>query len=315
MTLDKTIPSSATGRDMDSSPSPPSFTVQEALQVEYRHMASWYDWFWGSYLTKTLRLPLQLVLQAVQSQNTLGTDGRVVVADVACGTGVFLQRLGSAMMENKIHNSNDNDDNNSNSNNEARRMLECQLCGVEPSAEMLEQARCKFASNDSASTHQNDDHHSTPKQLLVPTFWQAPAESLPLEDASIDVVVATNAFHFFGNYPKALQEMRRVLKPSQSQEQGGGGSLIITDWCADYWIVRAYHWLEWLRWNVWHGYSDRYPGPLTSSALQTHVQDDGGFTEIHLERYRLRMFGFVYWGMQTLTAKRKSSSRGQDDTR
>jgi SAM-dependent methyltransferase len=39
------------------------------------------------------------------------------------------------------------------------------------------------------------------------------AESIPLPDKSVDVVIVAQAFHWF-NGPKALQEIYRVLKPS-----------------------------------------------------------------------------------------------------
>jgi hypothetical protein len=67
-------------------------------------------------------------------------------------------------------------------------------------------------------------------------------------------------------------EMKRLLKKN--------GTLIIVDWCADYRLVRMYHYLEGLRWNDrrrWGWFTffagrggndltledERYPGPLT----------------------------------------------------
>ena len=41
----------------------------------------------------------------------------------------------------------------------------------------------------------------------------AHAESLPLDDASTDAVVCTEAFHFFDR-PSALAEFRRILRPA-----------------------------------------------------------------------------------------------------
>jgi ubiquinone/menaquinone biosynthesis C-methylase UbiE len=54
----------------------------------------------------------------------------------------------------------------------------------------------------------------------------APAEDLPVPDASFDVVTCANAFHLVTDADKALAEFRRVLKP--------GGRLIILDWCREY---------------------------------------------------------------------------------
>jgi ubiquinone/menaquinone biosynthesis C-methylase UbiE len=44
------------------------------------------------------------------------------------------------------------------------------------------------------------------------TWLRAPAERLPFDDAVLDAVVTTSAFHFF-DQPAALQEFRRVLAP------------------------------------------------------------------------------------------------------
>jgi ubiquinone/menaquinone biosynthesis C-methylase UbiE len=57
-------------------------------------------------------------------------------------------------------------------------------------------------------------------------FTLSSASSLPFADGSFDVVVSANAFHYFGDPASALQDMRRVLKPS--------GRLVILDWCRDF---------------------------------------------------------------------------------
>ena len=44
------------------------------------------------------------------------------------------------------------------------------------------------------------------------TWLTAPAEQLPFDDASLDAVVTTSAFHWF-NQPAALREFHRVLSP------------------------------------------------------------------------------------------------------
>lgn len=50
---------------------------------------------------------------------------------------------------------------------------------------------------------------------------QGPAETLPFEDASFEVVVCRLTTHHFADLPKAVREMGRVLKP--------GGKLVIVD--------------------------------------------------------------------------------------
>jgi ubiquinone/menaquinone biosynthesis C-methylase UbiE len=57
-------------------------------------------------------------------------------------------------------------------------------------------------------------------------FQSATASVLPFADQSFDVVVCASAFHYFDAPIIALQEMRRVLKPT--------GRLMILDWCRDF---------------------------------------------------------------------------------
>jgi ubiquinone/menaquinone biosynthesis C-methylase UbiE len=272
--------------------------VFDAIKVEYKQMASWYDTFWHSYTlgmclllllllllvechsrrhsnevyilfilpssftvrmyynTETLKKPLSQVVQLG------GANANVV--DVGCGTGEFLRRLHQTCLP--ITN------NNLNNNN----LSKPKWIGVEPSKEMLDEAQKKF----------------DPTNSLV-DLKQAPAERLPIEDSTADLVVSTNAFHFFRDKQRALGEIKRIMKKN--------GTLIITDWCNDYWIVKFYHWLERVRWN-WR-FQDRYPGPQSKSELVKLVQI-AGFGNIQSEKYRVRVFWIFFWGMQTISAQK-----------
>lgn len=53
------------------------------------------------------------------------------------------------------------------------------------------------------------------------TLIQADVDAMPINDASVDYVLSTEAFHHYPDQPHALQEMYRVLKP--------GGTLTIAD--------------------------------------------------------------------------------------
>lgn len=229
--------------------------VFDAIKKEYKQMASWYDCFWHSYTRATLKAPLDLVSDELAPGGTL--------VDVACGTGEFLNLF--------YEKSNLGDS------------MKYKLIGIEPSQEMMEQARKKLESKRS-----NCDI-----ELKV-----SPAEYLPLSDSCADCVVSTNAFHFFRHKEQALKEMKRILKTD--------GKVIITDWCNDYFVVKLYHFMERLRWN-WR-FKDRYPGPLTKDELYGLIQS-AGFESIVISSYRVRVFLICLWGMQTITAIKKS-----DDT-
>ena len=71
------------------------------------------------------------------------------------------------------------------------------LWGLDPSAEMWSIARKSAAA-----------HH------LLAEFIQAGAESIPLDENSADTVVMTFTMCTIPDVPAALQEIRRVLKPS-----------------------------------------------------------------------------------------------------
>ena len=60
------------------------------------------------------------------------------------------------------------------------------------------------------------------------TFCAASAAALPFPDCSFDMIVSASALHYFDQPEVSLREMRRVLKP--------GGSVVIMDWCKDYFL-------------------------------------------------------------------------------
>ena len=228
--------------------------VYRALQVEYREMASWYDSFWRPYLDQTLRKPLDLLHQQVAAAH----PRRLTVADIGCGTGVYLQRFISQQREQ--------------ANDAGSKIQLPKLIGIEPSKAMLDQARLKFDDN-------------------IVDFQTAPAEKLPLPDESVDVVCSTSAFHFFRDKQRALVEMKRVLNKN--------GTLVITDWCNDYILVKLYHnVIERLRWI---GFKEGYPGPIGSKEMLELVTETG-FENIRIETYTIRFWWIVIWGMHTITA-------------
>ena len=72
-----------------------------------------------------------------------------------------------------------------------RDLHPAEVYGVDMSEGMLNQARAR-----SAGVH----------------WLRGPAEQLPFDDAALDAVVTTSAFHFF-DQPAALREFHRVLSP------------------------------------------------------------------------------------------------------
>ena len=92
----------------------------------------------------------------------------------------------------------------------AAKYPRARLAGIDPVPQMLKVARDKL---------------SDVVDLRV--GW---ANDLPWPDASFDVVVSCNMFHYITHPEDSIREMRRVLAP--------GGRLLITDWCDDYLMCR-----------------------------------------------------------------------------
>lgn len=99
----------------------------------------------------------------------------------------------------------------------ASRHPNSEIVGVDLSAEMLEQARQRL----------NGAVHRV-------RFVEAPAESLPLATASVDLVVCANALHLVPEPREAIREFSRVLAP--------GGTAIVLDWTLDSLPMRLLAW-------------------------------------------------------------------------
>ena len=235
----------------------------EALQFEYAAMAAWYDSFWSDYLNKTFQLPLQILMTRARSCSSIEDsveEAGIKQRDSAVTVVDIACGTGEFVKRAKQSLTKEDD-------NEGEGFA---FYGIEPCPEMLAEAR------------QKDDD----------VQWiESAAEAVPLSDATADVVCSTSAFHFFRNKPLALSQMHRILRP--------GGQLIITDWCADYFLVRLYHCFELLRWNF--RFSHRYPGPLPSKTLRQLVEE-AGYQDVRVETYTVRFWFAIIWGMQTVTA-------------
>jgi len=147
---------------------------------------------------------------------------------------------------------------------------EVEVVGVDPSVEMLNVARRRLT-----------DH------IQLEAGW---AESLPFHDDSYDAVLSCNAFHYWRQPAKALNEIARVLKPK--------GRLVITDWCDDYLACRICN----LYLRAFNRAHFRTYGARECEALIARA----GFHQIGIERYKINWL----WGMMTVTAL-SAKSRSQ----
>jgi len=114
-------------------------------------------------------------------------------------------------------------------------------------------------------------------------FLEGDAEKLPFDDARFQLVLSSNALHYFHDTNAALQEMRRVISPN--------GNLVITDWCRDYlWMKLLNRVLPWTQ----HAHVHTF----TTGELE-QVLSRSGFRVVHKSRKKISWF----WGLMTMHAK------------
>lgn len=136
------------------------------------------------------------------------------------------------------------------------------LHGTDPSSEMLEMARQKLDTS----------------VVLKP----GRADDLPFPDQVFDVVVSTNAFHYFRDPIAAIGEMARVLRPR--------GRLVITDWCDDFLACRLC--------NLWLRLFDPAHFRTYGQKEFRQLLEQAGFQITLLDRYKIDW----RWGLMTAVA-------------
>ena len=130
------------------------------------------------------------------------------------------------------------------------------LFGIDPVAEMLDVARGRL-----------------PAGIEL---REGSSDRLPYSEGAFDLVVSCSMFHYVADPLGALQEMKRVLAPE--------GTLVITDWCADYFVCRACEWYLSVFRNARYGIYRRR----------------AGFRDAAAERYKISWL----WGLMTATARK-----------
>ena len=151
------------------------------------------------------------------------------ILDIGCGTGTFLASC-------------------------LATGLDIEATGLDLSFSMIHKAKSKA------------DSIKAGKAAI--SFMVGDAEELPLESGYFDMIGCSNSFHHYPNQPKAVREMRRVLKPD--------GELIIVD-----------------------GYRDDPLGYLIYEVLTVAIEKDVGYCSRRRFTKLLKEAGFKKVNYQT----------------
>ena len=145
--------------------------------------------------------------------------------------------------------------------------------GLEPSAAMRKKAAAKIANRPFAIE-----------------FIDLPGEEIPLDDKSVDTVLLTYTLCTIGDTLRALEGMRRVLKP--------GGKLLFSEHGrAPDAAVRKWQ-------NRLNGVWGHIAGGCNINRDIPQLIKEGGFNITHLEQMYVpstpRVLGYTYWGEASL---------------
>jgi ubiquinone/menaquinone biosynthesis C-methylase UbiE len=146
----------------------------------------------------------------------------------------------------------------------AARYPGARLSGLDPVPQMLEVAKRKL---------------SPAVDLRV--GW---ANALPWPDASFDVIVSCNMFHYITHPVAAVKEMERVLVP--------GGQILITDWCDDYLACRLC--------NLYLKLTTKAHYRTYRQAECASLLQQAGHGQARIERYKISWL----WGLMTAIARK-----------
>lgn len=165
---------------------------------------------------------------------------------------------------------------------ELERHIQCKwpgvtVVGVDLCQKMVTHAREKFS-----------------KDLPI-RFLCANAQALPFPAGTFDLVVSSSAFHFIPDSEAALNEVKRVVVP--------GGRIVITDWCADYFMCRVV--------DLWLRVTGRaaHAGSLRSTECSDLARKCGIHVQ-HIETYRV---GWI-WGLMTCVGTSPTAAGSSTDT-
>jgi SAM-dependent methyltransferase len=114
------------------------------------------------------------------------------------------------------------------------------------------------------------------------------AQTLPFRDAAFGTVTSSSSLHYWADAQAGLAEIARVLRP--------GGTLVLTDWCADHPAIRLIE--RWLRLR------GRAPTRAYRAAELAAALRRAGFGDVRVERYRVGW----RWGMMTAVATRRDGA-------
>lgn len=142
-----------------------------------------YNRVWRRYERGTLAAALQL-LDDKPLQISLADSGRVRILDAGCGTGLLLYQL-------------------------AQRFPSARLYGVDPSVDMLKQARALLRDISSIS-------------LEVATIDGEPCAGLPFAPGTFDVIMCTSVLHYMRTPVLSLSGLADLLAPT--------GQLVLVDY-------------------------------------------------------------------------------------
>ena len=171
-----------------------------------------YDAIWRVYTRRTHDAALALIdwdaLRAIPAR--LGRPPRVL--DAGCGTGMFLARVRARLPDAELH-------------------------GVDPSPDMLAQARRALDGN-MGGEGSGDENAGGQVHLALAALGASATADLPFAPATFDLIACTNVLHALPDPAAVLAGLRRLLAPH--------GQLALTDfarrgppfpWPAFAWLV------------------------------------------------------------------------------
>lgn len=116
------------------------------------------------------------------------------------------------------------------------------------------------------------------------------ADALPYRDGVFDVVVSCSVLHMVPDAAAAVAEMLRVLRP--------GGTLVLTDWCADYTTIRLF--------DLGRRLGRSAPERVVGLRAWRRMLEAADVTVRRIDRYRLDWF----WGVMTVVAGKRGPVGG-----